>query len=101
MEYYKYYLCVGLGSWLMAKVVDTANPHGDLGFIEEIISFLSTILLWPISLGANYFHSLRMRKMEQEILKEMEVLMKEYKNSSITPPESPESVENDKDGTQA
>lgn len=94
MEYYKYYLCVGLGTWLMAKVVDSANPNGDMGFFEEIISFLTTVLVWPISLIANYIHSLQVRKMEQIVIEEMEKLMK---NLPITPPESSESDKDESD----
>lgn len=98
MEYYKYYLSVGLGTWLMAKVVDSANPQADQGFVEEVVSFLITVLVWPISLVVNYVHSLQIRKLEQEMadkLEEMMALMSE--ETSLDAPEAAQSNESDVD----
>lgn len=96
MEYYKYYLCVGLGIWLMAKVVDSSNPLADVGFVEEIVWFLLGILFWPIALVSNYVHSLHIRKLEEEIMKETQQLMRMLE-SSISPSEGPTNEKDDED----
>lgn len=68
----QYYLCVGLGMYLMGKAVDYANPMLDQPFLKEIIMFLGMLFLWPLSLIGNYVHSSEDRAYTSEQIKEAE-----------------------------
>lgn len=98
------YLCVGLGVWLMAKIVDNANPLADLTFWQEVVNFLAVVLLWPLSLAGNYLHSRKLRKMEEDLMKEfMKETLHEMHNDlneiilNDSPPDAPGCPESNKD----
>ena len=68
----QYYLCVGLGMYLMGKAVDHSNPLLDMPFYKEILMFLGMLALWPLSLIGNYIHSHEDRTYIEEQMKEAE-----------------------------
>lgn len=109
-----YYLCTGLGVWLMAKVVDMANPLDGQDMLQEILHFLLVIFIWPFHLLGQAVYSIRLKKMEQTLMlelnqeimreaklspEEIEQLVKQNQQAFGSPLDGPECPENDENKT--
>jgi hypothetical protein len=96
-----YYLCIGLGIWLMAKTVDYENPLLDMPPWKEIGMFLGVLFLWPLALVGNALHSHEGRKLMIEDLAafEAEVLRVKAQLDALDDVESNDRDKDEGEGT--
>lgn len=83
----------------MARVVDMANPADKQDFLKEILHFLLVLFLWPLHMAGNIAHSLRLRRMEEAMLIEMNKILAEHPETkkALDRLECPESDEDKTD----
>lgn len=94
-----YYLSIGLGVWLMAKIVDTANPLLDVAPLMEVALFLGTLFLWPLSLLGNLLHSLEDRKTMKAEIVAAEVYFKKLIDDAERSLDEPQGSESNEQGS--